>query len=266
MWARIKKYSHLYWAFCRASIIADFEFRLNVVLRVATDVLWNIAQIATFEVLFRQTSVMGGWTLPQMRVFLGVLFVVDALYMFFVHENLHDFSSKVRKGEMDLLLAKPADSQFIMSLQRACTPALGNLIIAMGWLSYCVSRLEGNLGAERILWFLVLVPCGLIVVYAGRFYFATLSLFYTRAENLEYLFYQIYRLGMRPDAIYQPWLKYIVLTILPAAMIASVPARAIIDPPNRWLYVWAIALAITCAWLTTVHWKRALRSYASASS
>jgi ABC-2 type transport system permease protein len=104
------------------------------------------------------------------------------------------------------------------------------------------------------------------VVYAGRFFFASLSMFFTRAENLQYLWYQIYRLGMRPDVFYRPWLKFIVLTVLPAAMIASVPVRALLELFNCLLYLWAIVLSLGCIWLTTIHWRRALRSYTSASS
>jgi ABC-2 type transport system permease protein len=73
-----------------------------------TDIFWYIAQITTFEVLFHHTQYIGSWNLEQMRVFLGVVFVVDALYMIILSENLDQFSEKVRKGDLDLLLAKPA--------------------------------------------------------------------------------------------------------------------------------------------------------------
>lgn len=262
----LKKYLKLYWAFFRASVIADLEYRANVIMRIITDVFWNIAQIATFEVLFRQTNNLGGWQIEQMRVFLGVLFIVDAIYMVLIHDNMEHFSDKVRKGELDLLLAKPVNSQFIMSLQRACTPAVGNFFIASAWLTWALRGLPDGFSLERMLWFLVLIPCGVIIVYSGRFFFASLSMFFTRAENMQYLWYQVYRLGMRPDVIYKPWMKYVVMSVLPAALIASIPARAILEPPNRWLFIWSIFLAGFCFWLTTRHWRRALRAYASASS
>ena len=71
-----------------------------------------------------------------MRVFLGLLFVIDAIYMIIIHENLENMSEKVRKGDLDLLLAKPVNSQFMITLQKANTAIIGNLVLGTSWLIY----------------------------------------------------------------------------------------------------------------------------------
>ncbi|MGZ3706269.1 MAG: ABC transporter permease, partial [Bdellovibrionota bacterium] len=72
---RIKKYCGLYWAFFRASLTADLEFRANFAMRIVTDIFWYVAQIMSFELLFNFTDHIGDWNRAEMRVFLGVLFV-----------------------------------------------------------------------------------------------------------------------------------------------------------------------------------------------
>lgn len=255
----------LYTAFFRASLTADLEFRANFVIRIVTDLFWYIAQIASFEVLFLYTDQIGGWTQPQMRVFLGVLFVVDALYMTAFSYNLDTLSESVRKGNLDLLLTKPVSSQFMISCQRVSTAYLGNLALAAGWLVWALLQLEGA-SLWRLLWLFLMVPSGALIFYAMRFFFSAMSVIFTRAENLQYLWYHLYRLGLRPDTIYYPWLKLVVLTAIPVGLIASVPARLVLGMANFGLAAWAVAAAAILVWLSTKFWTFTLKHYASASS
>lgn len=102
---RILKYWKLFKAFAKASFVADLEYRANFLTRIVTDIFWYAAQIMTFETIFLHTDNVGGWNLDQTRVFLGMLFVADAIYMVLFHDNLDRMSDRVRKGELDLLLA-----------------------------------------------------------------------------------------------------------------------------------------------------------------
>lgn len=259
------KYSRLFKAFFKASLVADLEYRANFATRILTDVIWYAAQILTFETLFRVTDRIGDWNLEQMRVFLGILFVVDAVYMILFSENLDFMSDKVRKGEVDLLLAKPVNSQFMISCQRINTAIFGNLLLGIGWLIFALVNLP-NFDWMRILWLLILIPTGILSLYSIRFIFCSLALIFTRADSIQYLWFQLYRLGMRPDSIYVPWLKVVVLTVLPVAVIASVPARAVLDPPHYWLFAWVILWAGMILYFSHRFWNYCLRNYASASS
>lgn len=259
------KYLRLYRAFFKASLVADLEYRMNFLTRIVTDIFWYLAQIVTFETLFRHTEKIGTWNLEQMRVFLGLLFVVDAFYMIFFSENLDKFSDKVRKGEMDLLLAKPVDSQFILSLQRTNTAIFGNLILGVSWLIFALNGLP-EFSPARLLWLIVLIPAGLTALYSVRFMFGATAVIFTKNENLQYVWYQVYKLGMRPDHIYFPWLKFALLTLFPVAFVASVPSRAILDAPNFGLYLWVIVWSTTLLYLSHRFWRFCLRFYSSASS
>lgn len=73
----------------------------------------------------------------------------------------------------------------------------------------------------------------MISVYVVRFSFATMAIFLTRAESIQYLWFQIYRLGMRPDSIYHPWLRFAILTIIPVGSIASVPTSFLVHTQPR---------------------------------
>jgi ABC-2 type transport system permease protein len=262
----VKKYLYIFAGFFRASAIADLEYRMNLAMKILSDVIWYTAQLSIFEVLFRHIPSISGWTIDTTRVFMGMLFVVDALWMLLFSENLDRMSDKVRKGDLDLLLAKPVNSQFMMSLQRMNTAYLGNIFISSSWLIYSISRLPVAIPSSRFLILIISIPSSLLIIYSLRFMFSTLAVLFTRAENITYVWYQIYRLGTRPDALYPPWLRYIVLSFLPVGFLASVPSRLILNSPDFTLLAAAVGLAVFFLYLSNRFWRFALKRYSSASS
>lgn len=235
-------------------------------MKILTDIIWYTAQLSVFEVLFRQTPSIAGWTIDTTRVFMGCLFVVDSFWMLIFQENLDKLSDKVRKGELDLLLAKPVNSQFMLSFQRLSTPYIFNIFLTSGWLLFALSRLPGGAQWWRLGYLIMAFPCALAITYGLRFFFSASALIFTRAENINYVWHQFYKLGTRPDAVYPSWLRYIILSAIPVAFIASVPARLLLEPLAPELFVGIIVVATVCVYVSTRFWRFALRFYSSASS
>jgi ABC-2 type transport system permease protein len=261
----MKRYLSLYASFIRVGFIADMEYRANFISRVVTDIFWYAAQIIAFEVLFNHAPQIAGWDRAKTRVFLGLLFMVDALFMIAFSDNMERLGEKVRKGDLDLLLVKPINSQFMVSLQKVSTSLVMNFILACCFFAYAFSTLpEAN--ALRLLWLLILVPCGLVSIYAFRFIVAATSIIFTKADNMQFMWYQFYRLGMRPDSIYQRWLRLFILSLVPVAMVGSVPARFIVGEPDFYLLAWTILWSSCVLWISHLYWNFALKHYSSASS
>lgn len=261
----LRKYLRLFSILLKTSLIADLEFRINFSLRIFTDIMWYLMQILSFEVLFNYTPHIGDWDRYQMRVFLGVLFIVDSLYMIFVQDNVDRFADKVRKGELDFILVKPVSSQFLVSFQKIATASFGNLLIAIGFFIYAVSQIE-DFNWYRVFWFLLVLPTSFVVVYASRFFFTCLNLIFVKSESVQFLWYNCYKLGMRPDSIYFPFMKLILLTVFPMSFVASVPSRMLLEPPNAYLIAWSLIIGPLFLYLSSKFWKFCLRYYASASS
>lgn len=262
----IRKHLQLFAAFFKISAIADLEYRANLAVKIFTDLLWYCSQIAVFEVLYLHTPQLAGWNVHQMRVFMGIMFLVDAIYMVIFHENLESLPEKVRKGDLDLLLVKPVSSQFMMSCGRFSTAYIGNAILLLGWIGWALAQLPDGVPWARLPFLALVIPCGALVIYSMRLFFTGTTLIFTQAQAVVYIWYQVYRLGTRPDRIYPPWLRYAVLTIVPVGFIASVPARVVLDPADWLLVVVPPLLAALLLYLTTLYWRFALRFYSSASS
>ena len=262
----IKKYSFLFLSFFRASLMADLEYRMNIVLKFFNDLIWYSVQLSVFEALFSYTKSVSGWTLIDTRMFMAVLFVTDSIYMILFSENLDKLSDKVRKGDIDMLLTKPANSQFMLSFQKMNTAYLLNFCLTLFWLFYSLSHLQGGINVARILTLILLVPCAVALTYSTRFFFSASALILTRADNLNYMWFNLYKLGTRPDSIYPNWLRYILLSLVPVAFFASVPARIIMGGASYWYILLGLVITSLFVYSTTRYWKFALKFYSSASS
>lgn len=266
MVANLRKYILLYGAFFRASLTSDLEFRMNFAIRVFTDLLWYVSQLSVFEVIFLQTSQLGSWTREMTRVFLGIVFMSDGIFSFLCQGNMDAISEKVRRGELDLLLAKPVNSQFMLSFQRVSTTYFMNFLFGFAWFIWAIHSYPGEIPWHRFGLMFFYVTAGLIIYYSLRFFFSTIPVIFVRADGLQYLWYNFYRLGIRPDTIYPFWLRTLVLTVIPVGFIASVPARSLFEPFQPWFPLWAAVVAVLSLWGCARFWRYALRFYSSASS
>lgn len=246
--------------------MADLEYRLNFVVRIVGEFFWYTAQLSVFEVLYLHTDSLNGWDIHAVRVFMGTLFVVDVLYMIFLQENLDHLSSTVRKGDLDMYLLKPINSQFMVSCRKVSVPHFVNLILVGGYLMWGLSQLNVSISWAQVVAFILLLICGLTITYSLRFIFTLLVFYMHEAGSIQFIWYQFYRLGTRPDIIYPRVLRLMVLTILPVAFIASVPSRILVEGLDYEL-VWAgLGLALSSFLLSRILWRVSLKRYASVST
>jgi ABC-2 type transport system permease protein len=260
------RYLKLWLSFLKMSWMADMEYRLNMILRVLGESGWYVAQLSIFEVLYTHAKTISGWDVHGMRVFMATLFLSDALYMIFLMENVDNLFSLVRKGDLDLYLVKPINSQFMVSLRKVATVYVINLILILWYLIWAIRTMPSPVSGWQIMVFMLLMFFGFIALFAIRFMFATLTVLLQDAGNIHFVWHQLYRLAMRPDPIYPYYLRVIVMTVFPVAFFASVPARALIDGFDWRLLAAAPVLAIVTLFLSHHFWKFALKRYSSASS
>jgi ABC-2 type transport system permease protein len=186
--------------------------------------------------------------------------------MILFHDNFEESSSLVRKGELDFVLVKPVNSQFMFSMRKANAVYIINLVGVIGYLGWAISQLAVKPTLLQGFETFLLMICGVVVLYSMRFFFAALNVIFTNATSLTYVWYQFYRLGTRPHALYPPWLRWCVLTIFPVALISSVPATNLVQDLDIRIAISSVFISAFLLYLTTRYWRYVLRFYSSASS
>lgn len=261
----LRKFLGLYAAFFKASFVADLEYRLNFVFLVIAEFVWYSTQLILFEVLYRHTNLIGNWNLHQMRVFIFLVLFIDSIYMILWDPNFSSFTDSIRRGSLDLLLTKPINSMFMISSQRISVSHIPCFFITGGGLIWALAQLP-DFNWYKLLWLLFLIPSGLSVIFCGRFALNSTSIIFTRADFLQYIWYSLFRLGLRPDAIYSGFVRVILIFIVPFAMVASIPARVLLEPTHFWMIGWSLFLPFILFYLLIKYWNFCLKRYSSASS
>ncbi len=260
------RYLRIYFCFLRFSLSRALQFRVDFFFRVVMDTVFYAVHLAFFGVIYQHTTAVGGWSFDQTVIFISGFFLLDAIYMTFFSNNLWWLPFLINRGDLDYYLVRPISSLFFVSLREFAANSFLNLLIATGILTWAVARYPGELGAGRIALFVALIGCGAIL-YTAIYMIFMIPVFWTHSESgLRQIFFGLTRFAYYPDALYEGWLRRVLITGIPLALVASYPARVLFDGPRfdnlgHLLLVTAIVVTVMA-----LLWRRGLRAYASASS
>jgi len=251
----------LEWSLFKLSAIADLQVPFNLGLQFFNDILWYSMQIILFEALYLHVNDLGGWGITEMRVFLGVLFLVDALQMILFAYNFDVFSEKIAYRDLDLLLLRPVSSQQLMTAQRLQCGFILNALFAASWLLWSLSLVDGGITWLRAFLILIVVPAALAIFYSTRVIFATIALLITRAEHFHELYFTFFKMGQRPDKLYGPGIRYLILMVVPVGMIASVPTRVLVDPADSFALPALLSTSVAFLFAANRFWNWSVKRY-----
>lgn len=260
------RYFRLWIAFFRNCLMREMEYRGHFFMRFMIDMVWYGVQISLFEVIYLNTPTIAGISHELMIVFLGTLFVADSLNMMLFSENFWIFPRLIGNGELDFYLIKPISTFFLTFTRYPNIASVLNFSIGIGVLIHGISIAHLSISFVNILLFAVLILCGSLIMLAFEAFVAGLAIFTVRAEGIQIMFYNFYQLAMKPDAIYFGWMRRILLTIFPMALIASVPAQILVGSLPPIYALWDFTATILMLYLSSKFFYRCLRSYSGASS
>lgn len=280
-------YLRIFRTFLRNSLVRDMSFRADFLLQCLSSTAWAMMNFALFKLIYRFTDSIGrgtGWGEAEFFVFLGTVWIVNALIQTFFMSNFDDFSEQIRTGSLDFALLKPVDTQFLVSFPRANWSQLPNLFLGMGVVAWYVGELVLDPAGSYVLhWFslpayLFFVLCGIAIMYSVMIALASTSIWLGRNQNLYDFWFYITNFYRYPMEIYQRgrigWSLWGTFTFLvPILVVSNVPARIMAQPlgwPWQWwewcLAGYSLAAAVAGLWVSRQVFQLALRSYRSASS
>ncbi|MEM9555861.1 MAG: ABC-2 family transporter protein [Acidobacteriota bacterium] len=260
------RYLRLYLYFLRFSLSKAMEFRLDFFFRIVMDVVFYIVHLAFFTVIYRHTDLLGGWTLDQIYLFVAGTMLTDALHMTLFANNLWWLPVYINRGDLDYYLVRPVSPLFLLSLREFAANSFVNLLIAAGAVVWAVWRYPEPLGAARVVLFLVLLGFGVMVYYLLRMLFIIPVFWLHSGRGLDEIAWSLNRLSEQPHQIYHPWLRVVMLTILPIALLVSVPSHALFGGDALLRLVHVVTVTACLFGFVVWFWRVGLRAYASASS
>ena len=176
------RYLRLYGYFLRFSFTRALEFRFDFLFRIVMDTLWYGHHLAFFWILYRHTTLLGGWSFDQMLVFAGGVFLVDAIQMTMLSNNMWMFPVAVNKGDLDYYLVRPVSSLFMASLRDFAVNSFLNLLMAIAVLIYALASYSQPPAPLSLAVFAVLLLAGLLVHYVLHI-LSVIPVFWTQSPS-----------------------------------------------------------------------------------
>ncbi|MGA2033488.1 MAG: ABC-2 family transporter protein [Thermoguttaceae bacterium] len=265
--------------FVRNSLIRDMTFRGNFLIDLFTSMAWVAINLAFYLLIFQYTSSIGrdtGWGKYQFFLFFSTGLMINSLIQTFFMTNADEFSELIRTGELDFVLVKPIDAQFVVSLRRIDWSSLGNFAVGLVLMAWSLWHVSFRPGPLAVLLYPFYVLCGAAIYYSLMIAMASASVWMGRNLTLLDFWFYITNFSRYPMEIYRgpigTPLRRLFTFCIPVLIVVNVPARLLVRP----LYpqtledglLPAVALAATLGSLGVSRWlfQRALMSYRSASS
>jgi len=260
------RYLTLYGHFLRFSFSRAMEFRLEFYFRVVMDILYYLVNLAFFSIIYQHTTLLGGWTLDQVYIFVCGFLFVDAIHMTVFANNLWWLPIFINRGDLDYYLVRPISSLYFLSLRDFAANSFLNLIIAVGLLVWSLVRYPESFGAGRLLVYFAVLLVGAFIHFLLRLLFIIPVFWLHSSRGLDEIIWSLGKLAERPHQIYVGWLRVALNTILPLALTFSVPAHVLFEGLTLQTFAHVLTVAVLGALFILWFWRRGLAGYSSASS
>ncbi len=268
--ATLRRYLRLLGSLALYTLNRELAFRGNFLVKVSVEVLWLAIMLAFYRVIFTRTSRIADWNEQQYLFFVGCFFALNGLIEMFFLENCNEFAELVRTGDLDGLLLKPIDEQFLITCRRIDWGTGPNVLMGSAVMGFALVQMGWPFDIVRILTFLVTFACGTAArlrVYVD----VDLALGVDGAESeLDGDVVAVLEPVRYPKEIFSgPWaaaLGNFFTYFVPILIVVNVPAMAMVRFLDWEMVALIVAATVVVLWCSRRFFQYALRSYRSASS
>jgi ABC-2 type transport system permease protein len=267
----VGRYFRLMGAFARFGLANELAFRANFLVKIFVEILWLGILLLFYGTIFSKTSVVADWSRNQYLFFIGCHYALAGVVEAFFLSNCTNFPEMIRSGDLDFVLLKPIDEQFIVSTRWVDWSSVASVLLGVGVMGFALHNLNWQFDLLQTLGFVVMFLCGVAMAYSFLLLLTSTSVWMVRNQNLMELWWLFTTLMRYPREIYQgrwglPFGMFFTY-VVPVVLIVNVPARVIVKPlEDRYLLGLMVVASGVLLWASRRFFRHALQSYRSASS
>ena len=232
--------------------------------------IWLGILLAFYETIFARTNAVAGWPKDEYLFFVGCFFALNGLIEMLFLENCNDFAELVRTGDLDFLLLRPIDEQFLITCRKVDWAAAPDVLMGFGVMVAALVRLHWQFDPVRIVTFFATFACGTAIAYSFMLVLTAFSVWMVRNQSLMEMWWLFSSLTRYPKEIFvgskaEP-LGLLLTFVVPILLVSNVPANAMVRPLDPAMVGFTLLATAVLLWASRKFFQHALRSYRSASS
>ena len=264
------RYARLFWQLGRYTLSRELSLRGNFLVKIAVEVLWLGILVAFYRVVFAKTTAVAGWPEDEYFFFVGCFFALSGIVETLFMENCNDFAELVRTGDLDFLLVRPIDEQFLISCRRIDWGTAPNVLMGAAVMGVSLWNLGWQFDPVRLAAFGVTFVCGTVISYSCMLMLTAVSVWMVRNQSLMEMWWLFTSLARYPKEIFSGALAAPVgrffTFVLPILLVVNVPSASMVRVLEPWVVAFTVLASVVLAWVSRRFFLHALRSYRSASS
>ena len=268
--ATLKKYLRMWGSLGRYTLARELAFRGNFLVKISVEILWLFILVAFFGTVFGRTKSIAGWSEWQYMFFVGCYFALNGLIETLFLENCNDFAELVRTGDLDFLLLKPIDEQFLITCRRVDWGTALNVPMGFAVMGYSLAKMGWPVDPMAVPVFLITFLCGTAIAYSFMVALTSVSVWMVRNQSLMEMWWLFSSLARYPKEIFKDtWASPIGVFftyILPILLVVNVPSQSMVGMLNWPMVGFTLVATGFCLWASRAFFRYALKSYRSASS
>ena len=263
----LRRYLRLLRVQLRMSATTAMQYRTEFILKGVLALFWIVVTLAPLAWVFAKRQSVVNWSYPQALVVLGWFSLLKAILEGGVTPSLTAVVEGIRNGQLDFVLLKRADAQFLVSTAKFEPWRAIDFLGAAAIFVYAFRKLGHWPTFTNLLQAAALLVLAVLLLYSIWILVVSAAFWVVRMDNLSYLFGSIFDAGRWPiDAFQSKTLRWIFTYIFPLALMTTFPAEALLGRLTTGNAIGALAGGMAFTVLARVVWIRALRFYTSASS
>ncbi|HYQ83698.1 MAG TPA: ABC-2 family transporter protein, partial [Rubrobacter sp.] len=226
------RYVRLLGSLARYTLNREMAFRGNFLVKVSVEVLWLGILLAFYATVFARTKSVAGWPEAEYMFFVGCFFALNGMIETLFLENCNEFAELVRTGDLDFLLLRPIDEQFLITCRRVDWATAPNVLMGGAVMAVSLAKMGWHFDILRVLAFLATFGCGVAIAYSFMLLLTSLSVWLVRNQSLMEMWWLFSSLARYPKEIFAgTWAAPVGLFFtffLPILLVVNVPANAMV--------------------------------------
>lgn len=244
----------------RVSLATRAAYRGDLLLSLTVTLLLEAITPMVTVLVYGAGARFPGWTLHEALLVQGTFMLARGVAYVAFFGMVWTLFEQVREGTFELTLLKPRSPLLLTLVQSLDVQGLGQLAGGAALFGWALAHLPAP-GPGAVLLFAGLLALSVVVLFAVALFMAGSLFVWVGNGRVIEVSEAVLLFAQYPGSIYGRGFRLLIATVVPVAMIAFLPAEALLGRPEP---ITALAAASAIAFLGAglLFWRAMLRRYA----
>jgi ABC-2 type transport system permease protein len=250
----------------KLNVQQELAYRADALVNILVNLMWLGWELLSLNIIFSNTTSLGGWGPGEMVALLGMFRLVNTLMAALIWPNTERFNTGVRDGSLDYTLLMPVNSLFMISFTRIVFWRVWDVVLATVLLITGLSMTGTGTTPVNVLAFLLLAASGGVILYSLWIVLIAITFWFVKFDNNVTILQALLDTGRYPANVYPVWLRVIVTFVIPIAVATTVPIQALRGELSLWQIGLFLGVGLVSVFVASRVWKAGIQRYSGASS